>query len=263
MSGNLSQLNLELVEASQVRDGAAEFALVRDAKGHRLAVAATGDAGRAALAGVRGRVRARGCWSVRSRPGTRRRCARRFEWLRPRPLGTKTSAGLGDRLGLATPGHVARRPRGGRHDRADLPAAVDPGDGAHAAHADRGDGRRDLGHVRRGLARRHRRRRRPPQDHGRHRRDAAGGLLDVHDRPERARRLRRRHGRPRHAARQGRGAAVGRARGQRGVAAPALRREDVRGRAPRGRASTRPSCCARRRSTARPSRTSRRCRGTC
>jgi len=27
-------------------------------------------------------------------------------WLRPRPLGLVTSAGLGDRLGLATPGHV-------------------------------------------------------------------------------------------------------------------------------------------------------------
>jgi hypothetical protein len=27
-------------------------------------------------------------------------------WLNPRPLGLKTSAGLGDRLGLATPGHV-------------------------------------------------------------------------------------------------------------------------------------------------------------
>ena len=33
MSGTLSQLNLELVEASQVRDGAGEFALVKDAKG--------------------------------------------------------------------------------------------------------------------------------------------------------------------------------------------------------------------------------------
>jgi len=31
---------------------------------------------------------------------------RHLEWLRPRPLGTRTSAGLGDRLGLATPGHV-------------------------------------------------------------------------------------------------------------------------------------------------------------
>ena len=27
-------------------------------------------------------------------------------WLQPRPLGLKTSAGMGDRLGLATPGHV-------------------------------------------------------------------------------------------------------------------------------------------------------------
>ncbi len=30
----------------------------------------------------------------------------RFPWLRPVPLGLRTSAGLGDRLGLATPGHV-------------------------------------------------------------------------------------------------------------------------------------------------------------
>jgi len=30
----------------------------------------------------------------------------RLGWLRPAPLGLKTSAGFGDRLGLATPGHV-------------------------------------------------------------------------------------------------------------------------------------------------------------
>src|SRR5215468_1103620 len=29
-----------------------------------------------------------------------------FPWLRPRPLGLQTSAGFGDRLGLATPGHI-------------------------------------------------------------------------------------------------------------------------------------------------------------
>ncbi len=29
-----------------------------------------------------------------------------LDWLRPRPLGLQTSAGCGDRLGLATPGHV-------------------------------------------------------------------------------------------------------------------------------------------------------------
>ena len=31
----------------------------------------------------------------------------RLDWLNPAPLGTQTSAGFGDRLGLATPGHVA------------------------------------------------------------------------------------------------------------------------------------------------------------
>ncbi|HER20133.1 MAG TPA: hypothetical protein ENO14_03705, partial [Chromatiales bacterium] len=35
-------------------------------------------------------------------------------WLRPTPLGLRTSAGLGDRLGLATPGHArAVRAAGG------------------------------------------------------------------------------------------------------------------------------------------------------
>ncbi len=31
----------------------------------------------------------------------------RLPWLNPRPLGTQTSFGFGDRIGLATPGHVA------------------------------------------------------------------------------------------------------------------------------------------------------------
>ncbi|MCC7358547.1 MAG: hypothetical protein IT317_03670 [Anaerolineales bacterium] len=40
---------------------------------------------------------------------------RRLPWLQPRPLGLRTSAGFGDRLGLATPGHVrAAQAAGGR-----------------------------------------------------------------------------------------------------------------------------------------------------
>ncbi|HLA43384.1 MAG TPA: tagaturonate epimerase family protein, partial [Aggregatilineales bacterium] len=31
----------------------------------------------------------------------------RLSWLNPQPFGTKTSAGFGDRLGVATPGHIA------------------------------------------------------------------------------------------------------------------------------------------------------------
>ena len=38
----------------------------------------------------------------------------RLPWLRPQPLGLRTSAGMGDRMGLATPGHVrAMRAAGG------------------------------------------------------------------------------------------------------------------------------------------------------
>lgn len=40
---------------------------------------------------------------------------KRLRWLRPQPLGLQTSAGMGDRLGLATPGHVrAVRAAGGQ-----------------------------------------------------------------------------------------------------------------------------------------------------
>jgi hypothetical protein len=104
VSASLRQLNLELVSASQVKDAAGELALVSDAGKKRLAVAANGDAARAfrefegeANAGV-----LVGPLSPKNAAALRARC----EWLRPRPLGTATSAGLGDRLGLATPGHV-------------------------------------------------------------------------------------------------------------------------------------------------------------
>ncbi|RPI30963.1 MAG: hypothetical protein EHM70_12635, partial [Chloroflexota bacterium] len=39
-------------------------------------------------------------------PGNAAQLRRRLPWLNPAPLGLKTSAGFGDRLGLATPGHI-------------------------------------------------------------------------------------------------------------------------------------------------------------
>jgi hypothetical protein len=39
-------------------------------------------------------------------PGNAAALRERLPWLRPQPLGLRTSAGFGDRLGLATPGHV-------------------------------------------------------------------------------------------------------------------------------------------------------------
>jgi hypothetical protein len=38
----------------------------------------------------------------------------KLPWLNPTPLGMQTSAGFGDRLGLATPGHIAARFTEGR-----------------------------------------------------------------------------------------------------------------------------------------------------
>ncbi|GAB4428418.1 MAG: tagaturonate epimerase family protein [Chloroflexi bacterium OHK40] len=39
-------------------------------------------------------------------PANARAVRRALPWLQPRPLGLRTSAGFGDRLGLATPGHI-------------------------------------------------------------------------------------------------------------------------------------------------------------
>jgi hypothetical protein len=39
-------------------------------------------------------------------PGNARALRQRLPWLRPQPLGLDLSAGCGDRLGLATPGHI-------------------------------------------------------------------------------------------------------------------------------------------------------------
>lgn len=39
-------------------------------------------------------------------PGNAAALREYLPWLRPQPLGLRTSAGLGDRLGLATPGHI-------------------------------------------------------------------------------------------------------------------------------------------------------------
>lgn len=55
----------------------------------------------------------------------------RLAWLRPVPLGLKTSVGFGDRLGLATPGHARaiRRFPGGEG----MIGAVVPVDGGFSA----------------------------------------------------------------------------------------------------------------------------------
>ena len=114
------------------------------AAGCELAIAAASAAARPAARRLRGRARATGSWSARLSPRNAAALRSRLEWLRPRPLGTQTSAGLGDRLGLATPGHVAAMSRGRPRNRADLSPTIDPRNDSDGPHAERGDGRCSL-----------------------------------------------------------------------------------------------------------------------
>ena len=109
-------------------------------------------------------------------------------------------------------GHAGPRPgpaRRGRIHRADLRAAVHPRDDADRPHAAGRHGRRDVGHVRGGLARRRGRRRGPPEDARGHRRLRGGRLLVLHDRSRRARQPARRCRRAGRASGGVRRAAVG------------------------------------------------------
>ncbi len=113
MSERLSTLSLQLVATSKVEADSAEWALARDAGGTKLVIAPRAG-GEAALAGFEGE-RSDGILVGPTSPRNAAALRTRLEWLRPKTLGTQTSAGLGDRLGLATPGHVraVRRVGGG------------------------------------------------------------------------------------------------------------------------------------------------------
>jgi hypothetical protein len=107
VNARLADLGLDLVAASLVEERSAEWALVRDGGRSRLAVAVP--AGSRVLDDFEGETRGSAAGTVLVGPLSHKNATglrRNLEWLRPRPLGTRTSAGLGDRLGLATPGHV-------------------------------------------------------------------------------------------------------------------------------------------------------------
>jgi hypothetical protein len=83
-----------------------EIAAVRDDSSDRILVIA---ADRQALEGFEGEVSSHGDRRllVGSRnPHNLAQLRTRIPWLRPQPLGLRSAVGFGDRLGLATPGHV-------------------------------------------------------------------------------------------------------------------------------------------------------------
>jgi tagaturonate epimerase len=105
---SLATLNLNLLPRSLTQNESVEYGFAQTKDGNRLAVLAPvlstvlqefdGECsmqhGNNTL--LLGPLNPRNAAALRSR----------LEWLHPHPLGLRTSAGMGDRLGLATPGHV-------------------------------------------------------------------------------------------------------------------------------------------------------------
>jgi hypothetical protein len=116
MIPNLTSTTLSLLPRSLVSSAQAEYGLAQTPAGLRLVVLAA--AGSLALASYegesaefRGRTLLTGPLSSQNAAALRGQ----LPWLQPRLLGLRTSAGMGDRLGLATPGHVrATRAVGGK-----------------------------------------------------------------------------------------------------------------------------------------------------
>jgi tagaturonate epimerase len=114
-TGLLGLNGLDVLPHSTVIAADAELGLATTGAGQQLAILAP--SGSSVIAEFEGESSARGDRALVLGPtSTANLDALRavLPWLRPRPLGTRTSAGFGDRLGLATSGHVrALRAAGG------------------------------------------------------------------------------------------------------------------------------------------------------
>jgi hypothetical protein len=113
---NLATSTLDLYPRSLVQREGVEYGLVRTEDGPRLAVLADPDSPvLIAFDGETSPLHARTLCLSPLNAHNAAALRSRLPWLRPHPLGLATSAGMGDRLGLATPGHVrAVRAVGGK-----------------------------------------------------------------------------------------------------------------------------------------------------
>ncbi|MCJ7734538.1 MAG: tagaturonate epimerase family protein [Anaerolineales bacterium] len=115
-SFNLASSNLNTYRQSLTAQDGVEYGLVQSEAGPRLAVLADPDS--LTKAGFRGESSSYNYQTLVLCPLSAYNATRlrtQLPWLQPVPLGLDTSAGLGDRLGLATPGHIrAVRAVGGK-----------------------------------------------------------------------------------------------------------------------------------------------------
>jgi hypothetical protein len=100
----LNSLNLEVFPNSLVTQNDVEFALVKTQCENQLAILSKSNM--PDFDGQRTEVSGSVLYLCALTPNNARSLRTHLMWLRPQPLGLSTSAGMGDRLGLATPGHV-------------------------------------------------------------------------------------------------------------------------------------------------------------
>lgn len=92
--------NLDIIKKSLVEADGTTYALARDEKGGKL-LAVSGQTD-----GFDGAAHESGALLCPLTPANAAALRSRLPWLKPAPLGLQTTAGFGDRLGLATPGHI-------------------------------------------------------------------------------------------------------------------------------------------------------------
>lgn len=103
----LSSSTLEVNSRSAVKVGDVEYGMTQDAAGRRLAILAP--RGWAEITAFEGELSELNQQLLLVGPLSPQNAASlraHLDWLQPRLIGLKTSAGMGDRLGIATPGHV-------------------------------------------------------------------------------------------------------------------------------------------------------------
>lgn len=110
----LAMSNLKLFPQSLVNLDGIEYALAQTASGSQLVVLAD-TAGQSGFEGECSELAGRTLLTGPMTPKNATALCSRLDWLHPGLLGLRTSAGMGDRIGLATPGHVqAVRKTGGK-----------------------------------------------------------------------------------------------------------------------------------------------------
>ncbi|MBN2147281.1 MAG: hypothetical protein JW726_07825 [Anaerolineales bacterium] len=109
---NLTSSNLQFYPHSLAAREGMQFGLAQTTAGDRLAILA--DSPLTGFEGEHTELAGRFLLLCPLTAGNAESLRAQLPWLLPRPLGLSTSAGMGDRIGLATPGHVrATRAVGG------------------------------------------------------------------------------------------------------------------------------------------------------